>query len=136
MAKTTPPLDANETIAAPDEPIIAGVPRNVFMLGAWLTYIIARAMHWTEPNVTPPLWGIPFVLVGTMLACGIVGFFIEKAAYKPMRDAPRLNVLITAIGVCLLLESIGQLPFVFGTSPQPTAKLIPEAVSFDFFSSN
>lgn len=100
---------------------------NVFMLGAWISFVIARAAGWTGPDASPPLYAIPVVLLGSMATCAIVGFIIEKVAYKPMRDAPRINVLVTAIGVCLLLESIGQLPFVFGTSPQPTPRLIPDA---------
>ena len=106
---------------------------NVFMLGAWFTFVIARAMGWVgTEGPTPPLWAIPFTLCGAMLACAIIGFLIEKIAYKPMRDAPRINVLVTAIGVCLLLESIAQLPFVFGATPQPTPSLIPDAVMFSY----
>ena len=52
------------------------------------------------------------ILAGAMLACGVLGFVIEWLAYRPLRKAPRLNVLITAIGVSLLLQNIGQLNFV------------------------
>jgi branched-chain amino acid transport system permease protein len=55
----------------------------------------------------------------------LVGFLIERLAYRPLRKAPRLNVLITAIGVSLLLENAGQLPFVFGTQPANMPTLIP-----------
>ncbi len=58
------------------------------------------------------------VLLGAMLLCGLVGFTIERLAYKPLRNAPRLNVLITAIGVSLFLQNVGQLPGVFGTKPR------------------
>jgi len=44
-------------------------------------------------------------------ACALTGFIIERLAYRPLRQAPRLNVLITAIGVSLLLENVGQLIF-------------------------
>jgi branched-chain amino acid transport system permease protein len=60
-----------------------------------------------------------------MLACGLVGFTIERLAYKPLRRAPRLNVLITAIGVSLLLQNLGQLNFLFGASPQKMPALLP-----------
>jgi branched-chain amino acid transport system permease protein len=60
-----------------------------------------------------------------MLYCGLVGFLIERLAYKPLRRAPRLNVLITAIGVSLLLQNVGQLDFVFGSSPQKMPGLLP-----------
>jgi branched-chain amino acid transport system permease protein len=51
-----------------------------------------------------------------MACCGIVGFLIERFAYKPVRRSPRLSALITAIGVSLLLENGGQL--LFGPDPK------------------
>ena len=54
-----------------------------------------------------------------------IGFAIERLAYRPLRNAPRLNVLITAIGVSLLLQNVGQLNFVFGPSPQRMPALLP-----------
>jgi branched-chain amino acid transport system permease protein len=60
-----------------------------------------------------------------MAACGFIGFAIERLAYRPLRRAPRLNVLITAIGVSLLLQNVGQLSFIFGSSPQKMPALLP-----------
>ena len=60
-----------------------------------------------------------------MIACGLVGFVIERLAYRPLRRAPRLNVLITAIGVSLLLQNVGQLNFVFGGEPGRMPALLP-----------
>jgi branched-chain amino acid transport system permease protein len=60
-----------------------------------------------------------------MAACGLVGLAIERFAYRPLRNAPRLNVLITAIGVSLLLQNLGQLPWMFGASPQRMPQLLP-----------
>jgi branched-chain amino acid transport system permease protein len=60
-----------------------------------------------------------------MATCGLVGFCLERLAYKPLRKAPRLNVLITAIGVSLLLQNAGQLSWMFGTRPQPMPILLP-----------
>jgi branched-chain amino acid transport system permease protein len=57
-----------------------------------------------------------------MAACALLGIIIEKLAYKPLRERPRLTVLITAIGVSLLLEYTGQL--VFGASPRRFPSLI------------
>ena len=51
-----------------------------------------------------------------MVACALLGFIIERVAYRPLRNAPRLTALITAIGVSLLLENGGQL--VFGPDPK------------------
>jgi branched-chain amino acid transport system permease protein len=70
------------------------------------------------------------VLSAAMVGCGIVGLLIERFAYKPLRNAPRLNVLITAIGVSLLLQNVGQLPFVFGPYPKAMPALLPDRVLF------
>ena len=113
---------------------------DVFMLGAWFSWMLARAlgasMGW---DAGAPGWGIAAVLVGSMALAGALGFVIERAAYRPLRGAPRINVLITAIGVSLLLENVGQLPlaswvelssapalsgFPFGKSPQAMTRLL------------
>ena len=65
------------------------------------------------------------ILLCSMMTCGLVGFLIERLAYKPLRKAPRLNVLITAIGVSLLLQNAGQLEALFGTRPQRMPTLLP-----------
>jgi branched-chain amino acid transport system permease protein len=80
-----------------------------------------------------PFWAGGAVLLAAMAFCGFVGFTIERLAYKPLRGAPRLNVLITAIGVSLLLQNVGQLNFVFGTQPERMPSLLRdhELVGFD-----
>jgi branched-chain amino acid transport system permease protein len=60
-----------------------------------------------------------------MVACGLVGVVIERFAYKPVRRSSRLSALITAIGVSLLLQNLGQLPWMFGTRPQSMPALLP-----------
>jgi branched-chain amino acid transport system permease protein len=51
-----------------------------------------------------------------MVVCGVVGLLIERLAYRPLRNSPRLNALITAIGVSFFLEYGGQ--FLFGPNPR------------------
>ncbi|MCC6659662.1 MAG: branched-chain amino acid ABC transporter permease [Phycisphaerales bacterium] len=70
------------------------------------------------------------ILVLAMSTCGLVGFCLERLAYKPLRSAPRLNVLITAIGVSLLLQNLGQLEWMFGTRPDRMPTLVPDTVLF------
>jgi len=86
---------------------------DVFVLGAWISYTLAVVLGYAVAQ--PPLWGGLLILVAAMAACGAVGFTIERLAYRPLRSAPRLNVLITAIGVSLLLQNVGQLRWFFGT---------------------
>jgi branched-chain amino acid transport system permease protein len=107
---------------------------DVFALGVHLTIVFAALLGISGIGEEgPPPWYVgAVVLVLTMLACGAVGFVIERAAYRPLRDAPRLNVLITAIGVSLLLQNGGQLPgffggpIPFGPYPKPMPTLVPE----------
>lgn len=60
-----------------------------------------------------------FAMLVAVTACGLLGFLIERLAYRPLRDKPRINSLITAIGLSLLLEFGGQHRAVFGPTPQP-----------------
>jgi branched-chain amino acid transport system permease protein len=92
---------------------------DVYMLGAFIGYYVARALNaGAEPSVGKAL----VVLVVAMAACGIIGMVIERLAYKPLRRQSRLAALITAIGVSLLLENGGIL--VFGADP----KFFPQIV--------
>lgn len=98
---------------------------DIFMLGAWLSWMVASMFGWTAPGATSPIWAAPLVIVTVMVLCGAFGFTIERLAYRPLRSAPRINVLITAIGVSLFIENAGQLPFLLGTQPQRMPSLLP-----------
>src|SRR5258708_26679363 len=65
----------------------------------------------------------PIVMLGAMIFCAILGVLIERIAYRPLRDRPRLTVLITAIGVSLFLQNMTQ--FFVGAQPQAFKQLIP-----------
>jgi branched-chain amino acid transport system permease protein len=112
---------------------------DIVVLGAWSSFTIAAKVFpkigvVSNSSGTPPIWAAIAVLLLAMVFCGFVGFMIERFAYRPLRKAPRLNVLITAIGVSLLLQNIGQLNVVFGASPQKMPALLPsvELASFAF----
>ncbi len=86
---------------------------DIYMLGAFIGFYFARFTGAaTDPNPAKAL----LVLLVAMLGCGIVGFLIERLAYKPVRKSARLSALITAIGVSLLLENGGML--LFGADPK------------------
>jgi branched-subunit amino acid ABC-type transport system permease component len=68
-------------------------------------------LPWWGISATEHWWAGALVLVMSMILCGIIGFLIERLAYRPIRKAPRLNALITAIGVSLFLQNFGQLRF-------------------------
>jgi branched-chain amino acid transport system permease protein len=110
---------------------------DVFALGAWLTWAIAHGM--ILASRAHPVLGNPITLgivvpLGAVIGCSIVGFLIERLAYRPLRNAPRLNVLIAAIGVSLLLENLGQLPWAFGPYPKSVPAILPDRVLFTVWS--
>ncbi|MGQ0626685.1 MAG: branched-chain amino acid ABC transporter permease [Phycisphaerales bacterium] len=99
---------------------------DLVVLGAWVAFALAtKALPALGVSGPAPWWVGGLVLVASMAACALVGFLIEYLAYRPLRRAPRLNVLITAIGVSLLLQNTGQLPFVFGARPAAMPALVP-----------
>ena len=102
---------------------------DVFALGALLAPAIAiwlgKNLHWGW--ATPLVYAIA-VPLAAIACCAVVGFCIERFAYRPLRSAPRLNVLITAIGVSLLMENVGQLKWAFSTMPNRVPVLITDHV--------
>ena len=107
---------------------------DVFMVGAFVSYYaVARfRLHQWPTAVFPGLPTGVGVLIGSltvmalsMIVCTIMAVTIERVAYKPLREAPRIAALITAIGVSFFLEFFGALNFVF--SP----RFIPYERPFD-----
>lgn len=93
---------------------------EVYMMGAFAALYLAR---WSGVVDHPTIPGVAFVAVLTMAFCAVLGVTIERLAYRPLRKSSRLNMLITAIGVSLLLQNIGLL--LFGAL-QNFPSLLPE----------
>jgi branched-chain amino acid transport system permease protein len=94
---------------------------DVYMLGAYVGYYLSRRLKGDEPSLV----GALLVMLGAMLACAVIGVIIERFAYRPVRRAARLTLLITAIGVSLFIENSAQL--VFGPDPKFFPSLAPRA---------
>src|SRR5947209_5543076 len=83
---------------------------DVYTLGSFFGLAIFAAL-----GVSGELHGaalgvdLTIALVGAALLCGLTGVLIERVAYRPLRNAPRLAPLITAIGVSFILENIMQI---------------------------
>ncbi len=92
---------------------------DIFMLGAFAGVYLAM---WLGTSLPAPVAAV-VVTLGAMLFCTAIALLTERIAYRPLRKAPRLNVLITAIGVSLLLQNLGQV--VFGSDPRVFPPLIP-----------
>jgi branched-chain amino acid transport system permease protein len=79
---------------------------DVFMLGAFAGYYLSPLVNRMLPAQS--YVGGVIVLVLSMAICALIGILIELLAYRPLRNRPRLAVLITAIGVSLFIEYTGQ----------------------------
>jgi branched-chain amino acid transport system permease protein len=88
---------------------------DIIMVGAYVAWIMISMLG------LPPVVGIVAAVVG----CTLLGVTIEKIAYTPLRKAPRLSLLITAIGVSFFLENFVQLPFIMGAE----AKVMPPLIA-------
>jgi branched-chain amino acid transport system permease protein len=86
---------------------------DVFMLGTFtaLTFVTVFGINDSHPALSDPLT-IVFVLILTFLVVmttmGLLGMLVERAAYRPLRHAPKLAHLISAIGVSYILQNTGQ----------------------------
>jgi branched-chain amino acid transport system permease protein len=94
---------------------------DVYMVGAYVGYYLSRRLAGKEPSITSAL----LVMLGSMVACALLGMLIERLAYRPVRREARLTLLITAIGVSLFIENLAQL--VFGPDPKFFPSLAPRA---------
>ncbi len=92
---------------------------DVFMLGGMFAVILANKLGWTGPGA------LLFFLAVSILACSAIGFAVERLAYRPLRNQPRITSLITAIGVSLLIEYGGQQKQVFGATDRVFPQVWP-----------
>ena len=94
---------------------------EIFMVGAFG----GLATHtWVVPEGTPAGVALPMVLVGAMLTSVVAAVLMERFAYRPLRNAPRLAPLITAIGVSIVLQEGIRLFFPDARAPRPFPRLI------------
>jgi branched-chain amino acid transport system permease protein len=76
---------------------------DIFMVGAYTAFYATTRYHWGFL----PAMGLAVII------CTFLAVVIERVAYKPLRDAPRITALITAVGVSFFLEYFTALDFVF-----------------------
>jgi branched-chain amino acid transport system permease protein len=107
---------------------------EVYMVGAVVAWHLASS-RLVQSSSSPAL-RLCIVFIGAMVACSLLGCIIEFFAYRPLRNRPRLVVLITAIGVSLLLQNTAQLDAVFGATPRNMPPLIERQAVFSFHIGN
>lgn len=86
---------------------------DIIMVGAYTLYVAVSLFNL-------PIWA---AIIITVTVCSFLGIIVEKVAYKPLRKAPALAVLITAIGVSYLLQSLSLI--IFNATPIPFKSVIP-----------
>ena len=118
----------------------------IIAIGYTMVYGIAKMLNFAHGDIimvggyamfsTLMLTGHPLpALAVAIVFCVILGVCVERFAYRPLRGASPLAVLITAIGVSMLLQSLAQV--VFGTAPKmPTQLQIAGAVNIGALSIN
>jgi branched-chain amino acid transport system permease protein len=89
---------------------------DVYTVGAYIGYFVMLGFGGpTALSVAVPLL-ILFLLIAASLGCGLLGMAIERFAYRPLRDAPRIAPLITALGISFLIENT--ILLLFGGMPR------------------
>ena len=102
---------------------------EIVMFGAMVTITCINLLVGMGIHLPGPL----MLLVGLLMAIpvsALLGYTIEKVAYRPLRRAPRLAPLITAIGVSIVLQQVAML--IWGRSYRPFPAILPETVHIWF----
>jgi branched-chain amino acid transport system permease protein len=83
---------------------------EVLMVGAMICWSVMGLFSDHLPALAPA-WGLAVGLIAAALVCAVLNVGIEKLAYRPLRNAPKLAPLITAIGVSILLQTLAMIIF-------------------------
>ena len=78
---------------------------EVVMIGAMVALAAVSILMTAAPEMSP-LFMIAVAAIVSIITCMVLAFSIERLAYRPLRNAPRLAPLITAIGISILLQNI------------------------------
>jgi branched-chain amino acid transport system permease protein len=93
---------------------------DVLMVGALVSWSVVTVLA----DSGMPGWAIMLLsLICAIVICMALNFTIEKVAYRPLRNAPRLAPLITAIGVSLMLQTLAMI--IWKPNPKPYPLLLP-----------
>jgi branched-chain amino acid transport system permease protein len=99
---------------------------EVLMVGAMTSWTIIVAMQESMPGTSGWVLLTIAILI-SFVVCGVLNFAIEKVAYRPLRNSPRLAPLITAIGMSLLLQTLAMIIW------KPNPKSFPSVLSREPF---
>jgi branched-chain amino acid transport system permease protein len=101
---------------------------DVMMVGVYVGYASAKGMG---KETSQSFLGVCLVFLAAMAACAAIGFLIERFAYRPLREKPKLTALITAIGMSFFLSysfqvetKIGKITLLPGAAPKAFPEII------------
>jgi branched-chain amino acid transport system permease protein len=104
---------------------------DVYMIGAFVGYGVMTALT-PKSGLLLPAWAIILAMVlAAMLISGLLGVVIEWFAYRPLRNAPRIAPLISALGVSFFLQSAAQLTLSANYRTVKTELLLPPRLGLD-----
>ena len=98
---------------------------EVYMFGAFIGYFVLTALGGADSPMLPVAPLLILMFLAGMLGAGILGVVIERFAYRPLRNAPRIAPLISAIGVSFFLQASALLLFSAQFRTYNTPQLIP-----------
>lgn len=78
---------------------------DVYMVGAFIGFFVMTGLGGPEAAIVPIWVMITLMFLAAMLGAGILGVLVERFAYRPLRDSPRIAPLISALGVSLFLQN-------------------------------
>lgn len=97
---------------------------EIFMVGAFGGLTVFTLL---PVSLATKVWiALPLVLLGAMATSVVTGVAMERLAYRPLRNAPRLAPLITAIGVSVALQEAVRLFYPGAKAPKPFPRLLPD----------
>jgi branched-chain amino acid transport system permease protein len=93
---------------------------EILMVGALVSWTVVSSLA----DSGLPGWSLMLIaLFCAVLVCTVLNFVVEKVAYRPLRNAPRLAPLITAMGMSLLLQTLAMI--IWKPNPKPFPLLLP-----------
>jgi branched-chain amino acid transport system permease protein len=98
---------------------------EVYMMGAFIGYFVLTGLGGASSPMLPVAPLLILMFLAAMLGAGLLGVVIERFAYRPLRNAPRIAPLISAIGVSFFLQASALLLFSAQFRTYNTPQLIP-----------
>ncbi|MCX7919754.1 MAG: branched-chain amino acid ABC transporter permease [bacterium] len=97
---------------------------EIYMIGGYIGVFVVSVFGPTLIASGNAIYLLPIIFIVSMLFCAGLGITIERLAYRPLRNAPRLAPLITAVGVSLVLQNAAML--IFGSENKIFPSIFPE----------